>query len=128
MNLSDSINAEYIENLIPKSLEPYKRNQFLHAQRIAHLLRYVLRFGLYPRIDCSGCRPCEKCGNYHHRKNSLHADRMATDIDFYDSSGRLVTDANLLQEAGMFWEKIGGSWGGRFGDPRHFSSSFGGRK
>jgi len=57
-------------------------------------------------------------------KNSLHCDRLAVDFNFFKDAGWINTPV----EIGEYWEKIGGSWGGRFGDPPHFSVEFGGRK
>lgn len=57
-------------------------------------------------------------------KNSLHCSRLAIDLNFWKDGG-LITAPH---EVGEYWESIGGSWGGRFGDPPHFSLAYGGRK
>lgn len=45
---------------------------------------------------------------------SWHVHGRAFDIDFPGFSWSSVTPL------GLFWEKLGGSWGGRFNDPGHF--------
>lgn len=34
----------------------------------------------------------------------------------------MVGDAVLLRQLGEIWERAGGRWGGRFGDPIHFEA------
>lgn len=57
-------------------------------------------------------------------KNSLHCIRLAADLNFFKDGHLIPTPA----EIGEYWESIGGAWGGRFGDPPHFSLAYGGRK
>ncbi len=57
-------------------------------------------------------------------KNSLHCERLAQDLNFF-KNGKLVATP---EEIGEWWEGQGGAWGGRFGDPAHFSLAYGGRK
>lgn len=57
-------------------------------------------------------------------KHSLHCDRLACDINIFRDGQWIATP----DEIGEWWENIGGTWGGRFGDPPHFSLSYGGRK
>ena len=54
-----------------------------------------------------------------HKKNSLHYDRLAIDLNLF-RSGVYLTKTEDHQPLGEFWEKIGGSWGGRFGDGNHY--------
>ncbi len=57
-------------------------------------------------------------------KNSLHCERLAQDLNFFRDD-KLVPPP---EEVGAWWEEQGGAWGGRFGDPPHFSLAYGGRK
>ena len=58
---------------------------------------------------------------------SLHAERLAIDLilDIKDASGEWVyqRDSESYEVLGLFWESLGGSWGGRFSSPdgNHFS-------
>lgn len=60
-------------------------------------------------------------------KRSLHCDRLAIDINLF-REGVWLTTAAAHQALGEWWESIGGAWGGRFGDPGHYSLPWGGRK
>ena len=51
---------------------------------------------------------------------SLHRKRLAVDFNlFKDGIWLRQTEEHRL--LGEYWESIGGSWGGRFGDGNHYS-------
>lgn len=54
--------------------------------------------------------------------NSLHLIGLAADINLFDK-GVYQTDSKAYEPLGIYWESIGGSWGGRFKRPdgNHFS-------
>ena len=59
--------------------------------------------------------------------NSLHRRRLAIDLNlFRDGKFLQLTDDHL--PLGMFWESLGGSWGGRFSDGNHYSLEHKGMK
>jgi hypothetical protein len=66
---------------------------------------------------------------------SLHTDRLAVDLNLF-IDGKYQTDSAAYQVIGVFWESLGGSWGGRFTDSggrakpdgNHFSLPWNGRK
>lgn len=60
-------------------------------------------------------------------KNSLHCDRLAIDINLF-ADDVYLTNSESYQQLGEYWESIGGTWGGRFGDGNHFSLEHNGRK
>ena len=55
-----------------------------------------------------------------HRENSLHYDKLAIDLNLY-KGGVWQMETEDHRELGEYWESIGGSWGGRFGDGNHYS-------
>lgn len=55
-----------------------------------------------------------------HMKNSLHYKRLAIDLNLF-KNGRYLTKTKDHEPLGLFWEAIGGSWGGRFADGNHYS-------
>ncbi len=63
---------------------------------------------------------------------SLHADKLAIDWNLFikGPSGKLVyqTSTKAHEKLGMFWEYMGGSWGGRFDDGNHYSLAHTGRR
>lgn len=55
--------------------------------------------------------------------NSLHGKRLAIDLHLF-RDGKYLTDTESHRLLGEYWESIGGSWGGRFGDGNHYSLSW----
>ena len=55
-----------------------------------------------------------------HRQGSLHYIRLAIDLNLF-RDGEYLTRTEDHQELGEYWESLGGSWGGRFGDGNHYS-------
>lgn len=57
-----------------------------------------------------------------HNKNSFHYKRLAIDLNlFYD--GEFLIKSSDHESLGLFWESLGGTWGGRFKNPdgNHYS-------
>ncbi|EPN2803323.1 M15 family metallopeptidase [Serratia marcescens] len=54
--------------------------------------------------------------------NSLHTQRLAIDLNLF-INGEYQTDSAAYAPLGEEWERMGGSWGGRFSRPdgNHFS-------
>lgn len=59
--------------------------------------------------------------------NSLHTDKLAIDINLF-KDGKYLSSTEDHRTLGEWWEEVGGTWGGRFGDGNHYSLAFGGRK
>ena len=62
-----------------------------------------------------------------HKVDSLHYKRLAIDLNLFKNGEFLFKTSDHLP-LGEYWESIGGSWGGRFGDGNHYSLSFAGMK
>lgn len=60
-------------------------------------------------------------------KNSLHRSGLAVDINLY-RDGVYLDKTEDHEPLGVYWESIGGSWGGRFADGNHYSLSWGGKR
>jgi D-alanyl-D-alanine carboxypeptidase len=56
--------------------------------------------------------------------NSLHTIDLAADLRLY-VGGEYQTESDAYSPLGIYWEELGGSWGGRFSNPdgNHFSLS-----
>ena len=87
------------------------------------LLVYAHALGYRVRIDHA--KRCNDCKTGHPR--SLHKSKLAIDIDLV-LDGELLTDSAQYSTVGEYWESLGGAWGGRFGDGRHFSHPWGGMR
>lgn len=58
---------------------------------------------------------------------SNHKVRLAIDLNLF-REGQLLSKTEDHEPLGLFWESLGGSWGGRFGDGNHYSLEHQGRK
>lgn len=52
-----------------------------------------------------------------HMENSKHYRRLAIDLNLFDGAGNYLTETKDHEVLGLFWESIGGIWGGRFKNP-----------
>lgn len=59
--------------------------------------------------------------------SSNHKIRLAVDFNLF-KDGQYKTRSEDYTELGVYWESLGGAWGGRFNDGNHFSLEHGGRK
>lgn len=57
--------------------------------------------------------------SYSHPR-SAHKIRLAIDINLF-RDGEYLEGSEAHMQLGEFWESIGGTWGGRFGDGNHYS-------
>ena len=98
-----------------------KQQKFAHMVALlilqAEQLGYRLTFGdAYRDPRCSYGHP-----------QSLHRQRLAVDFNAF-KNGEYLTATTDYEPLGSYWESIGGTWGGRFGDGNHFSLAHGGMK
>ena len=61
------------------------------------------------------------------RARSNHKKRLAIDLNLFKDGKYLTTDKDH-EPLGIFWEEMGGSWGGRFNDGNHYSLEHNGRR
>ena len=61
-----------------------------------------------------------------HIVRSFHYNRLAIDLNLF-KNGRYLTKTSNHELLGLFWETIGGTWGGRWNDGNHYSLGEGGR-
>lgn len=60
----------------------------------------------------------EKKGYGHPR--SAHKQRLAIDLNLF-KDGKYLSSTKDHEPLGLYWESIGGAWGGRFEDGNHYS-------
>ena len=78
----------------------------------ADLLGYELTFGdAYSKVEYGV-----------HSKDSFHYKRLAVDFNLF-IDGKYQTTTEAHRPLGMFWEFLGGTWGGYFNKPdgNHYS-------
>ena len=55
-----------------------------------------------------------------HKDGSFHYVRLAVDLNLF-RDGVYLRETEDHRPLGEFWESLGGTWGGRFGDGNHYS-------
>lgn len=55
-----------------------------------------------------------------HKQNSFHYSRLAIDLNLF-RDGRYLDATEDHAPLGLYWESLGGTWGGRFNDGNHYS-------
>ena len=55
-----------------------------------------------------------------HIRGSFHYKRLAIDLNLF-KNGQYLSSTKAHEPLGLFWESIGGSWGGRHSDGNHYS-------
>jgi hypothetical protein len=61
------------------------------------------------------------------RAQSLHKLRLAIDLNLF-KDGEYLTSTEAHKPMGLEWERMGGTWGGRFNDGNHYSVEHRGRR
>lgn len=61
------------------------------------------------------------------RSRSNHKVRLAADLNLF-KDGVYLTKTEDHRPLGLYWESMGGSWGGRFNDGNHYSLEHLGRR
>lgn len=61
------------------------------------------------------------------RSKSNHKLRLAVDFNLF-IDGKFQTTTEAHEPLGIYWESLGGSWGGRFDDGNHYSLENNGRR
>ena len=91
----------------------------------AHELGYEVSLGDAYRDPRMFGPPGVKLG--YSSANSLHKQRLAIDLNLF-RNGKYLQSSEDHRLLGEWWESIGGSWGGRWGDGNHYSVEHQGRK
>lgn len=97
--------------------------QAAFSQAVARLLLHAHALGYEVTLGDAYRPPDADWGH----PDSLHKRRLALDLNLF-IGGKYQTSTDAFLPLGEYWESIGGSWGGRFGDGNHFSFEHEGMK
>ncbi|MHC4643955.1 MAG: M15 family metallopeptidase [Planctomycetota bacterium] len=97
-----------------------REKQSKFAKMVGNLLVYINAVGYEATLGDAYA----KTG---HKPNSNHYLRLAIDINLF-KDGKYLTKTEDHEQFGLFWELMGGSWGGRFNDGNHYSLEHNGRR
>ena len=87
--------------------------QSVFAKKVALLILYAYECG----YELTFGDAWAKTG---HIEDSFHYSRLAIDLNLF-KDGVYLADTKDHKFLGLFWESIGGSWGGRWNDGNHYS-------
>lgn len=99
-----------------KRMGELRDKQAKFAVMAAHLILWAKNQGY--DVTLGDAYRDERCGYGH--KRSLHRKRLAIDLNLF-KDGKFIRTTEGHKPLGVFWESIGGTWGGRFGDGNHYS-------
>lgn len=101
--------------------------QLKFGSMVAKLLPFILELGYAFKFGDAFRDPRCPYGS----PNSLHRMQLAIDILLFvreDGDWKYLTLTEEYEPIGLYWESLGGSWGGRFDDGNHFSLEHGGHR
>jgi hypothetical protein len=90
---------------------------------IAHLIAWAYKQGYEMTFGDAYRDPRVQYGHL----KSLHRQRLAIDLNLF-KDGAYLTTTEAHQPIGVYWESLGGTWGGRFEDGNHYSLEHEGMK
>lgn len=95
-----------------------RQRQSKFVKMVALLLHYADQIGYELTFGDAWAKAIDK----RHRKGSFHYKRLAIDLNLF-KKGKYFRPTKAHQPLGVFWESIGGTWGGRFKNPdgNHYS-------
>jgi hypothetical protein len=87
--------------------------------RFARMVGYLINFIYSQGFEITFGDAWAKTG---HIKGSFHYKRLAIDLNLF-KDGKYLTETKDHLPFGIYWESLGGSWGGRFKrkDGNHYS-------
>lgn len=107
-----------------------QKKQALFVRMVSDLIRHAEKLG-YELTFGEAYRPPETAELYARQakgiSNSLHCERLAVDFNLFKDGVYLPRTVDH-KPLGEYWEALGGTWGGRFGDGNHYSLAHNGRK
>lgn len=105
-------------------MSPLIEKQVQFTRMVARLLLFAESLGYRVTLGEAYRLPDAEHGH----PNSLHKQRLAIDLNLFDSEGHYLRDTDDHAELGAYWESMGGSWGGNFDDGNHYSLAHDGMK
>lgn len=100
--------------------------QSLFVSKLARLILHAEVLG-YELTMSRGyaSKAANKADGGHPRSN--HLNRLAIDLNLF-KDGAWLSATKDHEPLGLYWESIGGTWGGRFNDGNHYSLEYNGVK
>lgn len=90
--------------------------------KFVDMVELLLHYASHAGYEITFSDAWAKAKDKRHRKGSFHYKRLAIDLNLF-IKGRYKKSTKAHEPLGVFWESIGGTWGGRFKKPdgNHYS-------
>ena len=98
--------------------ESLRQKQSRFARMVAQLINHATVLG-YEVTFAEAYRSPEEAKRRGF-KNTNHTKRLAIDLNLF-KNGSYQRSTKAHEPLGLYWESIGGAWGGRFNDGNHYS-------
>jgi len=101
------------------------KRQQLFTHDVSRLIDYIFKSG-YACTLSEAYRTQEQANWYAEKgigiKNSLHCQRLAIDINLFNSEGDYLSGTEDHRRFGEYWESLSSEnrWGGNFNDGNHY--------
>lgn len=93
-----------------------RKKQSEFARAVGLLLNYIYFMGYEVTFGEAQAFATDK----RHIRGSFHYKRLAIDLNLF-KDGNYLRSTKAHEPFGIFWESLGGTWGGRFRDGNHYS-------
>lgn len=103
-----------------KGKETLRRKQSRFVRMVTLLIRYADSKGYELTFG-------DAWATMGHMDGSNHYIRLAIDLNLF-RDGKYLTTTKDHRPLGLYWESIGGAWGGRFEDGNHYSLEHKGKR
>ena len=90
-----------------------RKSQSRFARKVALLISYAYELGYEITLGDAKATSGHIDGSFHYKQ-------LAIDLNLF-KNGVYLIETEDHKPLGLFWESIGGTWGGRFGDGNHYS-------
>lgn len=90
-----------------------RQKQSDFARKVALLILFAYEQGYEITLGDAWAKTGHKDGSFHYK-------RLAIDLNLF-RGGEWLKETEDHEPLGLYWESLGGSWGGRFRDGNHYS-------
>jgi hypothetical protein len=128
------MNIEEVKEMVkpPVGKESTREKQSRFCLMVSYLIQYAFEQGYELTLGQALRTQAEADANAASGSGisaSLHCEKLAIDLNLF-LGGMYLTSSTEHEPLGIFWESIGGTWGGRFSKPdgNHYSLEHNGYK
>jgi hypothetical protein len=103
-----------------------RQKQSMFISMLARLILYAESLGYELTMGRGYVSPAANKAEGGHPR-STHLYKLAIDLNLF-KNGKYLSSTKSHESLGIYWESMGGTWGGRFNDGNHYSIEHNGVK